>query len=174
MVFDGSLLLLGADCREGWLGMAALTTYYVLYDLPSDKVAHGRNALAQFDRILGGDRQIDTISYTVVYGNGNSVTRYLPGQVSYAPITLYRVLDKRSIPLMQWFQRVAEGKIEKENCSIVQYEVEKGKVTPTVIWHLYNVLPVAEPGYSYNAYIDSTSTSYQLTIQAEEIRVMFP
>ncbi len=154
--------------------MAALTTYYTLYDLPSDEISSGARIMAQFNSISGGARVISMIPYTLVYENGSSLTRYLPGQVSFEPISLSRLLDEKSRPLIAWFDRVAAGHLEYKNCSIVQFEMQDGKPVPTVIWDLTNVLPLAEPGFVYNAYQDSLSTSYKLKIQAEEITVSFP
>ncbi len=149
-------------------------TYYDFYDLPSDEVKASTKALAQFVSIIGGSKTISMVSYTSVFPNGGSMERYFPGQISFAPITLYRHLDDKCVPLMKWFEDTAAGKIEKKNCSIAQIElVENEGVHLLTIWDLINTLPIAQPGFSYNSYRGTTSTKYKLTLQAEEIIITY-
>ena len=152
----------------------ALDTYYDFYDLPSDKVKPSTKIAAQFTTLLGGDKTISMVAYTSVFPNGGSTERYFPGQISYAPITLYRPLDGKCAPLMKWFEETAAGQLEKKNCSIAQVEIlESGKAHLLVIWDLINTLPMAQPGFSYNAYRGTTSTKYKLQLQAEEIIITY-
>lgn len=146
-------------------------TYYDFYDLPSDEVTPNRDAAAQFATILGGAKTISMTPYTSVFESGNSLTRFLPGQITYAPITLYRLLDNKAAPLMAWFDEVAAGQLIKKNCSIVQLRKlgRTGGVHALVIWDLIGTLPIAQPGFSYNSYRGTVSAKYKLTLQAEEI-----
>ena len=149
-------------------------TYYDFYDLPSDEVKADTKVAAQFSTLLGGNKTISMISYTSVFPSGGSLERYFPGQISFAPITLYRTLDDKCAPLMDWFEDAAEGQLVKKNCSIAQMELpEKGGVHLLVIWDLINTIPVAQPGFSYNSYRATKSTSYKLTLQPEEIIITY-
>lgn len=130
-----------------------------------------------FTSLTGGDMKISMIPYTVVGVNGSPVEKYLPGQISYAPINMSCPFSNVVMELKDWFQLAAEGNYDnlRRNCSITQYTMN---ILPApydlLTWELINAVPVALPGYSYNSTRGTSSTKFKIAIQAEEIRITFP
>lgn len=130
-----------------------------------------------FTSLTGGDMKISMIPYTIVGSNGSPVEKYMPGQISFAPINLACPMSDVVQELTDWFQLAAEGNYDnlRRNCSIAQYSKNIiPSPTDLVVWELINAVPIALPGYSYNAYQGTSSTKFKIAIQAEEIRITYP
>jgi len=77
--------------------------------------------------------KVDVISYRE--GGNSQVVHRLPGQVSYADITLrYGLTNSRQ--LWEWFLTSLRGKVERRNISIVL--VDNDGVTEVMRWNLIN------------------------------------
>ena len=77
--------------------------------------------------------KVDVISYRE--GGNSQVIHRLPGQVSYAGVTLrYGLTNSRQ--LWEWFLTSMRGKVERRNISIVL--VDSDGVTEAMRWNLIN------------------------------------
>jgi phage tail-like protein len=77
--------------------------------------------------------KVDVISYRE--GGNSQVIHRLPGQVSYADVTLrYGLTNSRQ--LWEWFLTSMRGKVERRNISIVL--VDSDGVTEAMRWNLIN------------------------------------
>jgi phage tail-like protein len=86
-----------------------------------------------FTECSGLGVKVDVISYREG-GNGQVIHR-LPGQVSYADVTLrYGLTNSRQ--LWEWFLTSMRGKVERRNISIVL--VDSDGVTEAMRWNLIN------------------------------------
>ena len=85
-----------------------------------------------FTECSGLGVKVDVISYRE---GGNQNIYRLPGQVSYAEITLrYGVTD--STDLWTWFSKAMQGAIERRNISIVLMDTDS--MTEKIRWNLEN------------------------------------
>jgi len=129
-----------------------------------------------FTGFSGGDMSISMIPYTVVGENGSPTEKYLPGQISYAPITLSCPFSDVIKELTDWFEIAATGDYEGallRNCSIGISERANPKKY-LIRWDLINVIPTTMPSFfSYNAYVASGSSKFKLVLQAEEITINY-
>jgi len=136
-----------------------------------------KNALGIFTGFSGGDMSISMIPYTVVSATGSVTEKYIPGQISFAPITLSCAFSDVVPELTEWFGLSAAGDYDgalKRNCSIASYPTTDRKKY-NIIWNLINVIPTTLPSFfSYNAYIGASTTKFKLTLQAEEIYIEYP
>ena len=86
-----------------------------------------------FTECSGLGVKVDVISYRE--GGASQVIHRLPGQVSYANITLrYGLTNSRQ--LWEWFLTSMRGKVERRNISIVL--VDSDGVTEAMRWNLIN------------------------------------
>jgi len=86
-----------------------------------------------FTECSGLGVKVDVISYRE--GGNSQVIHRLPGQVSYANITLrYGLTNSRQ--LWEWFLTSMRGKVERRNISIVL--VDSDGVTEAMRWNLIN------------------------------------
>lgn len=124
--------------------------------------------LGHYDELTGGELQISMVSYNQVDDKGGSATRYLPGQTSFAPVTLKTALSEDCEALYQEFLAISEGKVKRRNFTITMID-QNGH--DRVIWDLLNAMPIAIGGFEFNrGYV----TSFKVTIQAETIKMSFP
>ena len=133
--------------------------------------------MGSFTSLTGGDMTLSMIPYTIVGTNGEPVEKYLPGQISFAPIKMSCPMSYVVEEFTDWFALAAEGNYDnlRRNCTIAQYSKF---IIPfpkhLVYWHLINAVPIALPGYSYNSTRGTSSTKFKIAIQAEEIRIVYP
>ena len=129
-----------------------------------------------FSGLYGGDMTISMISYNTIGENGGVLTKYLPGQVTYAPIKLTGTMSDDMAEFEKWFNQAVEGNFKKlrRNCSIAQFKKVAGGTEQLVIWNLINAIPIALPGFSYNSYQRIASTSFKVLLQTEEIDIVYP
>jgi len=148
-------------------------THYLMYD--AKYTAPGKRVLEQFQSMTGGDMSISMVTYSYNDANGNVNTKYMPGQISFGPITLSRPMDSISSNLYDWFTEAIDNKVKETriNCSIAMFDPNDVN-NLRVIWDLENVMPVAIPGFAFSAITKEISTSFKLVIQAENIIVTFP
>jgi phage tail-like protein len=86
-----------------------------------------------FTECSGLGVKVDVISYRE--GGNSQVIHRLPGQVSYADITLrYGLTNSRQ--MWEWFLTSMRGKVERRNISIVL--VDSDGVTEAMRWNLIN------------------------------------
>lgn len=86
-----------------------------------------------FTECSGLGVKVDVISYRE--GGASQVIHRLPGQVSYADVTLrYGLTNSRQ--LWEWFLSSMRGKVERRNISIVL--IDSDGVTEAMRWNLIN------------------------------------
>jgi phage tail-like protein len=86
-----------------------------------------------FTECSGLGVKVDVVSYRE--GGNSQVIHRLPGQVSYADVTLrYGLTNSRQ--LWEWFLTSMRGKVERRNISIVL--VDSDGVTEAMRWNLIN------------------------------------
>jgi phage tail-like protein len=86
-----------------------------------------------FTECSGLGVKVDVISYRE--GGASQVIHRLPGQVSYADVTLrYGLTNSRQ--LWEWFLTSMRGKVERRNISIVL--IDSDGVTEAMRWNLIN------------------------------------
>jgi hypothetical protein len=142
---------------------------YSLVDLDDD------TAYGDFSSLTGGDLTISMIPYNVAGENGGVDTRFLPGQISYAPIKLACEYDKRKTTMTDWFIAVKDGDPANmlKNCSInLSYTSKDNKIAAT--WNLYNVMPIALPGFSVHTFQKTKSIKFKVVLQVERIEIEYP
>ena len=148
--------------------------FYAIYDIAGIdlKDAPDTDALGVFNFMAGGDMTISTISYDVMDLHGFVTTKFIPGQISFSPISLSRPLDNISQKLYEWFFQAEWGLMSelRKNYSLAKIN-RLGDFE--VIWDLINVIPVAVPGFSYNSVRGSASTKFKLKLQAENIDIVW-
>ena len=128
-----------------------------------------------FTGISGGEMSISMVPYTVVDHQGVPTERYIPGQISFAPITLTCALSDVVKELIDWFMLSATQDYTQNlarNCSIgIFRKIEPEKYL--LRWDLIKAIPTTLPSvYSYNAYVASSSVKFKLTLQAEDIKIV--
>ena len=103
-------------------------------------------ARASFQECSGLDSSQDPIEYREG-GEGSLSTRKLPGLVKYSNITLKNgITDDQS--LWDWRKKVADGKIERKNGSIVLMDDER---TEVMRWNFRDGWPTKWTGPTFNA-----------------------
>jgi phage tail-like protein len=155
-----------ADFKRVW---DASDKEYDLYDATT--------VFGTFTKLTGGDMSISMIPYNIVGENGGITTKYIPGQISYAPIKLSCAMSDVVSELTDWFNEAVAGNLDDvyKNCSIAQYKkAGTGRTETLVIWNLINAIPIALPGFSFNAYQKTASTKFKITLQAESIEIEYP
>ena len=140
---------------------------YAIYDL-MDK----NHPLAYFDSMVGGEQTISLVTYNITDEKGNVTTKYIPGQTSFAPITLVRPYDMFCKDIKNRFVESVSGKLVgvRKDYSI---SMNDSKGVPLVWWHLYKAIPSLMGGPSFNSYTGKESTKFKITFQAESIAVQF-
>lgn len=127
-----------------------------------------------FTGISGGDMKISMVPYTIVDNQGVVTERYIPGQISFSPITLTAPLSDITKELIDWFKlSVAQDYSQNlaRNCSIGIFEKEKPK-DYLIRWDLMRAIPEGlPPVYAYNAYVASSSVRFQISLRAEDIQI---
>jgi len=141
-------------------------SYYELLEMGSD------DPLAQFDSMTGGDQTISLVTYNVIDAKGNVTTKYMPGQTSFKEVTLLRAMDSLSKDMKDRFVDAVVGRLKKvrQNYSVRWFD---GQGESLVWWHLYNAVPSAISGFSFNAPKEAYYTDFELTLQAESIVIQF-
>lgn len=137
-----------------------------------DMVA-GNNPLVYFDTLTGGDQTIETITYKVRDPqSGLVITKSMPGQTSYKPITLLRALDPTDEDMKKKFMDSVNGLVKKvrTNYTVQMFD---GAGTMLVHWNLINAIPVGISGFSFNSKTEAYYTDFELTLQAETIEIVF-
>ena len=103
--------------------------HYRFYDATTN--AHYGN----FTSLTGGDMKLSMVSYTIAGASGGTLSKYLPGQISYAPINLSCPMSDVVPELTEWFKLAAQENFDdklRRNCSIAhcifydQFPVNKG------------------------------------------------
>ncbi|TLN14220.1 phage tail protein [bacterium] len=100
-----------------------------------------------FDRISGGDTEIDVIQHAVVYENGGFATLMLPGPRKNQPVVLESGYGNTA-ELYHWFEQAARGDIfsARRNATISLNAFVDGEYQPVIQWHLLNVWPAKLSG----------------------------
>ncbi len=142
--------------------------FYQLYEV----IQNGRNWLADFDNLTGGEQEISMVKYNVIDPYGNVTTKYMPGQTSFAPVELYRPMDSAAEELWRKFEGAVAGKRKRKNYSISMNDHRNGGV-PLVWWHLENALPIKIGGFEFNQYLNINYELFQISLQAEFITIEF-
>lgn len=139
---------------------------------PSDRVVSPLNIhytleiegvqVGVFDRISGGDVEIDVIHHQVVFENGGFATLLIPGPLKNQPVTLESGYGKTA-ELYSWFNQVQRGDIfgARKNATISLNAYVKNEYKPVVQWHLINVWPSKFSGFNFD---QSNTNRAQLSI----------
>jgi len=141
---------------------------YAVYEVMGEKGSF----IGGFDSVTGGEQQIATVSYKVMDANGHVITRYMPGQITYTPISLLRPVDVGSKEIYAKFVDTASGKLKdvRRNYSVSMND-DTGKAA--VWWDLINAVPVKISGFDFNEYREAYYTDFTIDLQAEEIIITF-
>lgn len=105
---------------------------------------------AIFERVSGGDMEIDVIQHNVVHENGGFATLHIPGPLKTQPIVLESGYGNTA-DLYAWFVQVKNGDISaaRKNATISLNAFIGGKYQPVVQWHLINVWPSKLSGLDF-------------------------
>ncbi|HEX2980290.1 MAG TPA: phage tail protein [Anaerolineaceae bacterium] len=125
--------------------------------------------LGLFDKISGGETEVDVIQHQVVYENGGFATLNIPGPTKYSPITLESGYGKTK-DLYRWFVQVTNGDIfrARKNATISLKTYINGKFQPVIQWHMINVWPSKISGFDFGQ--DNTAEArFSITLVAESI-----
>ena len=123
--------------------------------------------MGYYEELTGGDLQIAMVSYNLAYPNGSSTTKFVPGQTSFAPVTLKTALSQNCQSIYDDFMAISGGAVKPRHFSIKMIDQQN---IDRVIWDLYNAMPTAIGGFLFNkGYI----TSFRVTIQAEWIEMKY-
>ena len=141
---------------------------YALYDVLS--TAPKSQALAEFDSLTGGDQVISMVTYNVIDANGGVTTKIMPGQTTFEPITLLRPMDAPSKSMMDLIRAAIEGKCERRDISVSMNDAQGN---PLVWWDLFGAVPIKLSGFSFNSKVEAYYTDFEITFQAEDIKVTF-
>ncbi len=103
-----------------------------------------------FDRISGGEVEIDVIQHPVVYENGGFQTLLITGPRKNHPITLESGYGSTA-ELYRWFVQAAQGDIfgARKNATISLHSFVDGKYQPVIQWHLINTWPSKLSGFDF-------------------------
>ena len=141
---------------------------YALLDMVGNN-----NPLIYFDSLTGGDQTIETITYKVRDPqSGLVITKLMPGQTTYAPITLLRALDPDDEEMKLKFMDSVNGLVKKVRANYT-VQMFDGTGTMLVHWNLIKAIPTGISGFSFNATTEASYTSFELTLQAESIEIVF-
>ena len=139
---------------------------YSLYEMGSN------DPMAYFDSLTGGDENISSVTFNVIDEHGNVTTKFMPGQTTFEPVVLLRAMDKYSKdPKNLFYDAVLNKYIKVRRNYSVSMNDSKGN--PLVWWHLYNAIPIAISGFSFNAPREAYYTDFEITLQAESIYIQF-
>lgn len=93
---------------------------------------------AHFTECSGLGFKMDVIEYREA-GN-RQVVRKMPGQVRYGDVTLrYGLTDSKQF--WDWLMKVAQGKVERRNVSIIMLGTDGNDGTPGLQWNLAEAWP---------------------------------
>ena len=134
---------------------------YVVTDLEENKT------IGEFDQLTGGEMQIATVQYNMAYPDGGSTTRFVPGQTSFAPVTLTRALTPDCNPTYDMFASASSGKVNYKHITVKMLGVNRGDL---VLWNLYSVLVTGVSGFLFQL---RHYTEYRVTLQPEWIEMDF-
>lgn len=128
--------------------------------------------MAYFDSLSGGDQTIALVTYNVIDPMGHVTTKYMPGQTTYAPVTLLRSMNKFSEEVNQRFVNSFMGKlkVERQNYSICLFDGQKNEL---VWWHLLNAIPSRIGGFRLSGKEAASYAEFELTLQPESIYIQF-
>jgi phage tail-like protein len=104
-----------------------------------------------FSEVSGLEVKTDVFEYEE--GGLNDHKHKLPGRSSYTNITL-KWGSTDSDALWKWYEKVIQGKVERKNVSIVQYDAKQTEVRR---WNLREAYPVKWGGPAYNASSNAVS-----------------
>jgi phage tail-like protein len=90
---------------------------------------------------------IETEVFEYQEGGLNEYVHRLPGRSKVSNVTLKRGITE-STELWDWYRDVVQGKIERKNLSIVQYDLEGNEV---MRWAFIDAYPVKWSGPSFKA-----------------------
>jgi phage tail-like protein len=94
-----------------------------------------------------GGLQMETEVMDYAEGGNNGFVHKLPGRTKWGNITLKRGLTD-SVDLWTWHEGVSQGKVERKDVSIVQFDNELQEVRR---WNLRQAFPVKWVGPAWNA-----------------------
>ncbi len=134
---------------------------YLVTDFDENKT------IGEFDQLTGGDMQISMVEYNLAFEDGGSTTRFIPGQTSFAPVTLTRALTPECDLSYDLFTKSSSGKIAYKHITVKMFD-QTGK--DMVLWHLHNVLVTGISGFLFQL---RHYTEYRVTLQPEWIEMEF-
>jgi hypothetical protein len=123
--------------------------------------------IGEFDQLTGGEMQIGMVEYNMAFDDGGSTTRFVPGQTSFAPVTLTRALTPECDLSYDLFNTSSGGKVEYKHITIKMFDQTNQDM---VLWHLHNVLVTGISGFLFDR---RHYTEYRVTLQPEWIEMEF-
>lgn len=146
-----------------------LSTQYTLYLDVSDTERQG---LGDYTMLIGGEQEISVVKYNVIDTKGFVTTKFIPGQTTFNPVTIYRPMDRGAMAIYRIFYSGVYGQLinVRRNYSI---SLNDHNAKPQVWWHLLNAIPTKIGGFDFNQRTESIYTDFELTLQPEEIQIVF-
>lgn len=122
-----------------------------------------------FDRISGGETEIDVIHHQVVYENGGFTTLMLPGPRKSQPVVLEGGYGNTG-ELYRWFEQAARGDIfsARRNATISLNAFVDGEYQSVIQWHLLSVWPSRLSGVSLGQQ-NAEQAKFSITLVFESI-----
>lgn len=118
-----------------------------------------------FAQCSGLGVKVEAISYRE--GGAGHVTRQVPGRVEYSHVTLkYGVTDGQAKELWNWLMTAAEGRVERENISIVMLNSDN---SPGFQWDLLRAWPTEWNAAPLDALCQQVAIE-SLTLAFEELK----
>ena len=160
---------------------ATPASYYAVFDVAPDKTSSEvvGTASSYFESLTGGAQKISMVSYNIM-GLGDSVggvtTKFIPGQTTFEPVVLHRPFDSFCEEIATRFRKAVDGQLKaiKKDFSIAMLDYVDGTFTPVVWWDLTNALPITIGGFGFNAARTTEFTKFEISLQAEDIKISFP
>lgn len=97
----------------------------------------GAESVGYFTEVSGLEAQIEVFEYQE--GGENSFTHKLPVRTKFSNVTLKRGVLGTDNRLWDWFKSATQGKIERQNISIVLYSQDYQEIRR---WNLTDAYPV--------------------------------
>ena len=127
-------------------------------------------AEAHFTQCTGLGIRVDSIEYREA-GN-NQVVRRIPGRVHYGEVTLRFGLTT-SRDLWEWLMKAVEGRVKRENVTIVLLGPDGTDAPPTLRWDLMDAWPSEWRGAELDA-LGTEIAIASLTLVCDSIKLVPP
>jgi len=123
--------------------------------------------LGDFEELTGGEMKIDMVNYNLVFENGGSTTRFMPGQTSFSPVKLMTSLSSSCQDTYENFLIISSGVVKRKNFTVTMFN-QLNEILVT--WDLIDALITDIGGFQFNkGYL----VQFEATFQPENIIMEF-